>query len=242
VIAVAPCALEQARDFALAPRCRPSLRCAVAHAEGWIRISYAIAECGRNFPQSPPDLHAAVGLAKRDSFLDRLAPCADIFEAHCARIAVAEHRLEPTPHAPPVLTRSRCFARPLVGAAISAKRLAERARRIHRQPLGLFRREVVGGDHRGRGRPAVPNHLPTAVPLLGHRPSVGTVLAARHRAEAEGPHVRTRLPKATPVSPHRVVGKFDLGGHVQSARILAMRSFAIVLASRACISLPSPKR
>ena len=151
VIAHAPRALADADHLALGPLEVATRRGAVAHAERRVSVAHAIAERGRNLPQRPPDFQAAVRLAKRHRFLDRLAPCGDILERDGARIAVAEDRFDALPAPPPILARARRLARPLVRAPIAPERLAESARRIHGQFLGSLRGEIVRRAMAGEG-------------------------------------------------------------------------------------------
>src|SRR5947208_13110239 len=102
MIAIAVGPLVEPDDLSFCPR-RRAARCgAVAHPKRGIGVTNAIAEGGRDLPHGAPDFQAAVRLAQRNGFLDRLAPCADIFEPHGARVAVAEDRLDVLPATEPI--------------------------------------------------------------------------------------------------------------------------------------------
>src|ERR1700730_6532817 len=124
MIPVTPCTLEQPHHFALGPCLGATRGGAVAHAARRISIADAVAERSSDPPQRAPDLDATVRLAQRHSRFDLAAPRIDILKRDGARIAIAEHRLDPFPSAPPILTCARLLAiSPLRCVAIAPERL-----------------------------------------------------------------------------------------------------------------------
>jgi hypothetical protein len=88
----------------------------------------------------------------------------------------------------------------------------ERARRIHRQFLAALKGKIVG-RHGGRGGfSTVSNLVPSFIPALGNRPSIGAIGAAWHRVKAERLHRRGRLPKSFATLEH-IMADFYFGHH-----------------------------
>src|SRR5262245_38397342 len=107
MIAIAECALVEARYLALRPRCRAPRRGAIAHAERGVGVAHAVAERCGDLPHSAPDFQAAVSLAQRDCFFDGPTPRADVLKRDCPQVDVTEHGLDLLPNTPPIFARAR---------------------------------------------------------------------------------------------------------------------------------------
>ena len=225
VIAGAPRLLEQAnRPSPFRPGRRSAGRGRVADAERRIGVAYAIAE------RPAETFHSARQSSWRGE-PPEATPCPrppsakpTIGEAHRARVAVTEHRLDSPPAAPPVLTGPRRFAGPFFNTAVLAERLAEGTRRIDRQFLGRLRRQVVGGHHGGRRRLAAAGSIPPAIPTP--RQDGRPAARPRQAAHCESPPPSSRV--SVPRTPGHCAGRGNSAAPPYPLRppalIAAMRS------------------